>query len=403
MDKKTIAGVLFYAVANCCNADYLGASKELSEVQSDINTVRSNLDQLKQQKGTVNTQLAEIEKRLGESISSLRNLEAKIHQKNQKLDAIRLEMQGYQDALAIQHKELAGQVKAAYAMGQREKLKLLLNQQDLALSSRMIAYYNYLNAARLEKLTALQKSLAQLDVLDKQEQDQAALLAEDVQKKKSEQVELAAVRKQRNELLLQLNSDFTSNEQQLIRLKEGENKLKSLMASWQDAEVDGVSDQGNAENADDDLPNINPENDGADVKVGFPKLGQSFSGLKGKLPWPAKGRFVEKFGSDDENAISDGVLINAKEGTEIRAVTGGKVVYAEWLRGYGLLTIINHGDGYMTLYAFNQSLYKHVGDSVEAGEVIASVGQSGGRSQSGLYFAIRKNGRPIDPFQWVKR
>jgi len=333
----------------------------------------------------------------------LRALEGKINQKNRSLDRIRQDMQVHQDELALQNQELAGQIKAAYAMGRKEKLKLLLNQQDPALSGRMIVYYNYLNAERLAKLTDIQKSLAKLDQLDKQEQEEAALLAEDVQKKKTEQVDLVAVRKQRNELLLQLSNDFSSNEQQLGRLKESENKLRSLIASWQNAESNDAVATEHKDGV------VAPSDGSADItenaadKDNFPTQNKAFATLKGKLPWPARGRSMAKLGGNDETTVSDGVLIDAKEGTEIRAVTGGKVAYAEWLKGYGLLMIINHGNGYMTLYAFNQSLYKKVGDAVDAGDVIASVGQSGGRSQSGLYFGIRKNGQPIDPIEWCRK
>jgi septal ring factor EnvC (AmiA/AmiB activator) len=134
-----------------------------------------------------------------------------------------------------------------------------------------------------------------------------------------------------------------------------------------------------------------------------PELKADFSTLKGSLPWPVRGRLAQKFGSPRTEGVWDGVLIDAPEGMEIKAVTQGKVVYAEWMRGYGLLIIVDHGHGYMTLYAFNQSLYKKMGDTVEAGDVIASVGQSGGRSQSGLYFGIRKKGVPIDPLEWCRR
>jgi septal ring factor EnvC (AmiA/AmiB activator) len=120
-------------------------------------------------------------------------------------------------------------------------------------------------------------------------------------------------------------------------------------------------------------------------------------------PWPVNSRLAKKFGSARAESNWDGVLIDAREGTEIHAVTTGEVVYAEWLRGYGLLMIIDHGKGYMTLYAFNQSLYKQVGEWVEADDIIASVGQSSGRSQSGLYFDIGKKGKPVAPLEWCRK
>ncbi|MCK5122394.1 MAG: peptidoglycan DD-metalloendopeptidase family protein, partial [Methylococcales bacterium] len=130
---------------------------------------------------------------------------------------------------------------------------------------------------------------------------------------------------------------------------------------------------------------------------------KEFAKLKVKLPWPVKGRLVKKFGAHRSGSRWDGVLIQAKEGANIKVVTRGRVVYADWLRGYGLLTIIDHGKGYMTLYAFNQSLYKSVGDWVDAGAVIATVGQSGGQSSAGLYFGVRRKGKPVDPVKWCRK
>jgi len=132
-------------------------------------------------------------------------------------------------------------------------------------------------------------------------------------------------------------------------------------------------------------------------------LVKEFAKLKGALPWPVKGRLVKKFGARRSDSRWDGVLIKANEGQEVRAVTRGQVVYADWLRGYGLLTIIKHDKGYMTLYAFNQSLYKAKGDWVEAGTVISTVGLSGGRSDAGLYFGIRKKGKPVNPVKWCRK
>ncbi len=134
----------------------------------------------------------------------------------------------------------------------------------------------------------------------------------------------------------------------------------------------------------------------------FPKLTGEFSSLKGQLPLPVRGKLEGMFSNPPSETSWKGVLINAKEGSEIKAVTKGKVVYADTLKGYGLLVIVEHDKEYMTLYAFNQSLYKHKGDWVEAGDVIASVGQSGGRSKPGLYFEIRQNGKPVNPRLWCR-
>jgi septal ring factor EnvC (AmiA/AmiB activator) len=191
-------------------------------------------------------------------------------------------------------------------------------------------------------------------------------------------------------LLLQIGNDFSSSEQQLSQLQISENRLKSLMASLPITEAELAVDAEQTKELSTSMENSS-------------ELKTDFSTLKGKLPWPVRGRLAQRFGSSRAEGTWDGVLINAIEGMEIKAVTRGKIVYAEWLRGYGLLTIIDHGQGYMTLYAFNQSLYKRVGDSVESGDVIASVGQSGGRTQAGLYFGIRNKGEPVDPLEWCQK
>ncbi|MDD1637479.1 MAG: peptidoglycan DD-metalloendopeptidase family protein [Methylococcaceae bacterium] len=390
MRRKLVFCFLLGALINHGHAEDLQNSNELNKVESDINEVKKDMQRLSEQKDTLQNLLADIEKHYGETAALLKTLQSQIEQKRQSLDKIRLDMQAYQNERDRLSKELAGQIRAAYAMGQKEKLKLMLNQQDPALSSRMMVYFNYINKERLKKLADLEAAVQRLDQLDKQKQTETELLEQDLGRKKSEQAALDEARKQRNELLVQIGNDFSSSEQQLSQLQESESRLKSLMASLPITEEELAVDVEHAKELSPAMENsFEPRGD--------------FSTLKGKLPWPVRGRLVQKFGSPRTEGTWDGVLINASEGMEIKAVTRGKVVYAEWLRGYGLLLIIDHGQGYMTLYAFNQSLYKRTGDSVEAGDVIASVGQSGGRSQAGLYFGIRKKGVPIDPLEWCRR
>ena len=390
MRRKLVFCFLLGALVSHGHAEDLQTSNELNKVESDINDVKQDMQRLSQQKDTLQNLLADIEKRYGETAASLKTLQTQIEQKRQSLDKIRQDMQAYQNEIDKLSKELAGQIRAAYAMGQKEKLKLLLNQQDPALSSRMMVYFNYINKERLKKLADIEAAVQHLDQLDKQKQTETELLEQDLERKKSEQAALDEARKQRNELLVQIGNDFSSSEQQLSQLQESENRLKSLMASLPITEEELAVDAEQAKELSTSMENSS-------------ELKSDFSTLKGKLPWPVRGRLAQKFGSPRSEGTWDGVLIDASEGMEIKAVTRGKVVYAEWLRGYGLLTIIDHGQGYMTLYAFNQSLYKRMGDSVEAGDVIASVGQSGGRSQAGLYFGIRKKGVPIDPLEWCRR
>jgi septal ring factor EnvC (AmiA/AmiB activator) len=404
MKKKIVFCFLLGVFLNEAGAEVSDKSKELSEVQSDIEAAVQEMQRILLQKNTLNAQLAEIEKLYGKTAALLKTLQGQVELKRQNLSKIRQEMQILQDEISKQNKELAGQIRAAHAMGQQGKLKLLLNQQDPALSSRIMVYYDYLNMARAKKLAGINESMKHLDQLGKQEQEEAELLEKNLEQKKLEQMALDSIREQRAQLLTDTAKDISSKEQELIDLKESESKLKDLLSSLQRSTDDFASEtvqekelpkaKEGAPEVKDDLPK---------AKNDFSELKGDFFSLKGQLPWPIKGRLVNKFGSARAEGTWDGVLIDAKEGAEIRAVTRGKVVYADWLRGYGLLTIIDHGKGYMTLYAFNQSLYKKIDEWVEAGDVIASVGQSDGRSQPGLYFEIRKQGKPVDPLEWCRK
>jgi murein hydrolase activator len=357
-----------------------------------------------QQRESLHELLAEIEKRYGETASQLKKLQRGIEQKNKILNKIRLEMSSLKIEVAKQNKELAGQIRSAYVMGHKEKLKLLLNQEDPGLSSRMMVYYNYLNKARLKRLEEINGSVKRLDQLEKEKQNESLLIEKNIERKISEQTVLEETKIERKELLAQINDPSFSGTDQSNYLLESENKLKNLLASLQNTENNLVEQpklQDNANQSDDyqiEEPSLETE-----VVADASEVIEEFPNLKGKLPWPVRGKLVQKFGSPRSDSVWDGVLIDAKEGVDIRAVSWGKIVYSEWLRGYGLLIIVDHGNDFMSLYAFNQSLYKHSGDTVKAGEVIASVGQSGGRSQSGLYFEIRKKGIPIDPLEWCRK
>jgi murein hydrolase activator len=380
--------------------------KEVNAVQQDSEAEQRNLQQLSLQKDVLNDLLAEIEKRYGETAATLKKLQSEIEHERLGLSKIRSDMGGLKKEIRKQNKELAGQIKSAYAMGKNEKLKLILNQQDPGLTNRMMNYYKYFNRARIAKLDQINYSVNRLDQLEKDKQQETARLENKLAQKKLEQTALEGVKKQRYELLAQINDKFSSSAEQINHLLVSEKKLKSLIATLQSSEDNlaiestfSKSSEVFMEDENFDRSTIASQGDRQD----FSKLKVDFSSLKGKLPWPVNGRVVQKFGSPRSDSVWDGVLIAAKEGADIHAVNSGKVVYAEWLRGYGLLIIIDHGQGYMTLYAFNQSLYKRSGETVNSGDIIASVGQSGGRSQSGLYFGIRKKGTPIDPIEWCRK
>lgn len=390
MRKKLFLFLVLVARVTYGYTEELQSGNDLSLVESNIDTVKHSIAQLSEQKNSMQSLLSEIDKNYGQKAAILKKLQVTIEQKRQSLDIIHRDMDVHRSEIESLNNELANQVRLAYALGQKEKLKLLLNQQDSVKSGRMMVYFKFFNQNRLKKLQDLEAAVKDLDQLDKERQVETEVLQQDLERKQAEQTSLNDARKQRNELLTRIDSDFISNEQRLAQLQESESRLRGLMTSLSDTEK---------------ALSVNAEQDKelSTSLANVSKTNTDFLSLKGKLPWPVVGKLSHKFGSARTEVAWDGVLIDAKEGLEVQAVTRGKVVFAEWFRSFGLMIIIDHGQGYLTLYGYNQSLYKKTGDAVEAGDIIASVGQSGGRNKAGLYFGIRNKGVPIDPLEWCRQ
>ncbi len=267
---------------------------------------------------------------------------------------------------------LAQQMRAAYMIGREEPLKLLLNQQDPARAGRMFAYYSYFGRARAGVIAAIDADIRALAGLDAQ-------LAADEQRldalqsaAAAEVNQLQAARSQRDAALVAIKADSRNSARELQRLQGQQAALTALLRDLKRA-----------------VPSFPGDASGA------------FGALRGRLAWPVGGHLAARFGQVRAGGLKwDGMLIDTDRGADVRAVYRGRVIYADWLPGLGLLTIIDHGDGYLSLYGHNDRLYKAVGDPVSAGDVIAVSGDSGGTSRPQLYFAIRKGGRPVDPGPW---
>jgi septal ring factor EnvC (AmiA/AmiB activator) len=273
---------------------------------------------------------------------------------------------------------LARYVRAAYATGRQDQFKLLLNQENPATLSRALTYYAYFNRERSERIRALATDLEELaDIKESISRDTLRIAALREQKSAARQ-RLDGQRRRRREVVDQLTKELGTQASRLERLKQDEENLAKLVAALAKELAD--------------IPQV--------------EIRQvPFRTLKGKLPWPSVGTIRYGFGTPRANGDLSwkGVLVTAQPGTPVHAVSHGRVAFADWLRGFGLLMIIEHGDGYMSLYGHSESLFKDVGDWVDAGERIGTVGDSGGRDSSGLYFEIRHLGTPVDPIRWCGR
>jgi septal ring factor EnvC (AmiA/AmiB activator) len=272
--------------------------------------------------------------------------------------------------------DLEAQLRAAYVIGGAEPLKLLLNQQDPSRTGRMFVYYSYFGQARAREIQHVEEGVQQLARLTGALASQDAKLADLERQHSARLASLEQARARRSQVLASLEAESRSSEKQLARLKGQQAGLEKLLTELRQA----------------------VERFPVDTHSAFDKL-------RGRLTWPVGGsQILARFGDPRAGGIKwDGMLLSAEAGEPVHAVYQGRVVYADWLPGLGLLSIIDHGDGYMSLYGHNQQLYKGVGEEVQAGETIAAAGDSGGSNRPELYFEIRKSGKPVDPRPWFRQ
>ncbi len=288
--------------------------------------------------------------------------------------ALAAEQHARETQLAENRSALAGQMRAAYLIGRQEPLKLLLNQQDPALAGRMFAYYSYFGRARAGQIKLIENDVQRIAELQVELAAEDEKLAELEKQQRARLAELEQARTRRSRVLASLEVQSHTRAQNLERLRTQQAGLEKLLR-----ELRAASEK-------------------------YPVAGNdAFTRLRGKLNWPVAGRLAARFGEARAGGVVwDGVLIATERGAPVKAVCQGRVIYADWLPGLGLLAIVDHGDGYLSLYGHNERLYKAVGESVAAGDAIAAAGDSGGSSRPELYFEIRKAGKPVDPRPWFK-
>lgn len=370
----TLAGALAFAPALPADERTL-KEQELAKLRESISSLRQELQTDRSRHSRLQSELERLERKLGRTISELRDLEVQLESQRRELTTLEARRDRLAATLGDQRGYLARQVRAAYAIGRQEYVKILLNQEDPAAVGRVLTYYDYLNKARSQRIETLLATLEELKSVRMRISRETERLNALRARQKSQLQQLESSRAARSEVLARLERDLTSKGTQLEEMLADEKELEQLLTAL----LRALSD----------IPD-NP--------------GRTFAELRGKLEWPTRGEQVAGFGSPRASGRVrwSGMLIGASEGQAVRAVSHGRIAFADWLRGYGLLVIIDHGDGYMSLYGHNQTLYKETGDWVEGNEVIAAVGNSGGHERTALYFEIRHNGRPTDPARWFR-
>ncbi len=344
----------------------------LQTLNSRISAVKHSLNQARNQKSALQEKLARTETAKGELSQQIQKSQQKLQIEEALLKKLNQEQTQLQAKARAEQQAVSQQLVDAYKVGQEPYLKLLLDQQDNSDMSRFMVYYDILTRQQIETFQQYQTTLATLSDTTNKQLKQYQAVKKLLASLSLHQAHYATLTHTRKELINSLNHSIQNKQQQLNELIINKKHLESEIES-----LEGSSHYNTA-------------------------FGKAFNHLQGKLSWPAQGHVQNLFGTPIQGSEInwDGILIQANLGQKVHTVADGKVIFAKWLEGYGLLMIINHGDGYMTLYGRNDVLYKKAGDVVHAGDLIASVGKSGGYDESALYFAIRHNAKPLNPISW---
>lgn len=357
------------------NEDMAEYQHKLEKLQNSINKVQQHLKGSKKQRSDVISELKVLESDISENTRKLNQFKVELDATKKRKQQLEQELRQLDSQLQGQRQILSEQIRSAYSMGHQQNLKMLLNQQDPAEVGRTQTYFRYFNRARTQQISHFKRSIERKQQTELELKKTLDTRKQLLQKQKIKTRERVKQRSQREKLLGELSDKIKNQESTLSSLEHSRNRIENLLKSLGELLAD--------------IP-------------GNPSEKQPFKSLKGKLPWPVKGRFLGRFGEAKNygDLKWNGVLIKAKYGTPVKAVSHGRVAFSDWLQGFGFITIIDHGDGYMSLYGNSESLFKESGDWVSAGEVIASAGDSGGQPQSGVYFEIRSRGKPVNPEKW---
>lgn len=361
-----------------------------ASAQTEEEQARADLEQLQQQIELVSRELASARTQLSDQQEQLRAAELRLGQLQREISAnleaiattedelnvLGARQQELEQARDTQQVRIGTELRAAWQMGQQGTLKVLLSQESPHTVARAMAYYRYFFHARNNLVAEYRATLEELIAVRARSEAAAEELLAQRAALEAQRQEVLASRQEREQLIASLAASISSQDQELQQLQRDRQELEELLEAIARAVVE----------------------------LQLPEDYQPFASVRGTLAWPVDGRRGNSFGASRGTGSMrwHGINLAAEEGTAVRAIHHGRVVYADWLRGSGLLLILDHGDGYMSLYAHNQSLLKEVGEWVAPGTPISTVGNSGGLDQYGLYFEIRKDGRPVDPVVWCR-
>lgn len=349
--------------------------EKLEAIRTEIKKIVDAQKETGAQKDAAVAALREQDLKVAATAKDLRAIEQKLADQQDKLRQLEARRDALDIKLAAQRETLAALLRSAYVVGRGEELKLLLAQEDIAKIGRMLEYFHYFERARVGQIQALLEDLDALAQVHRAIDTETTQLAATRAQRADEAGQLDVERMQRAQALADLEKQLKYDQARLAALGQDEKALSDLLAKLRDVFADIPKQLAGAE---------------------------PFASQRGRLNWPVRGKVLNGFGARAGERVSSGIVIAAADGAEVHAVSHGRVVFADWMRGYGLLLILDHGDGYLSLYGYNETLLKDVGDWVNANETIATSGSTGGQKTPGTYFELRAQGKPIDPRAWLK-
>lgn len=383
--KRVLLGLALLAsvAAQAQELDQAQRAAQEKQAQQKLDAVRAEIKALAEQQRATSGErneatrtLREKELALAAVAKDVHALDGKLAAQQGKLDRLDAQREQLETALKSQREALATLLRSAYALGNHEELKLLLQQDDVAAISRVLAYHRYFQRAQVDQIDRLRGDLKQLAEVQDAIEATTTELERTRTERTAEGAKLETERSEREQLVAEIDAKLKDQGQRIAALGKDEAALTGLLEKLRDVFADIPKELAGAE---------------------------PFAAARGKLAWPVQGKIVTAFGAaDDSGRRSSGVLVAARTGTAVHAVSHGRVAFADWLRGYGLMIIVDHGDGYMSLYGCNETLLKDVGDWVDAGDAIASSGASGGQKTPGVYFELRAKGQAVDPRAWLR-
>lgn len=371
-----LAGLAITFLLHSAWADNDGSEEErkLKALKSRIETLQKEIQSRTADRDKESQELRKTEVAAGKLRKQIHGSEQKLNTLRKELAELQKQRSELQDAKREQEGLIGQHLNAAYRLGREEQIKLLLNAEDPARFNRLLKYHDYFVLARADKIKAFLSTIETLSEVQKSiaQKEQQQIAERDALTER--QAQLNQQIKERQKIVASLNSAINSDQKNLSKLHSERKALEEVLQELEKAITD----------------------------LAIPQNNQPFAKRQGKMGWPVKGRVTKRFGNSRTADIRwNGWLMSASAGTAVHAVHHGRVVFSDYLRGHGLLMIIDHGDGYMSLYAHNQVLLKDTGDWVQSGELISRVGDSGGLGETALYFEIRKDGKPRNPATWL--